>query len=93
MLKAKLMNQVKDKFGGTFEKKNGKWYWKEELVTTNWLLNKLNKIFRPDEPIGKKLPVQEEMPIPQPQPIQEVVSDVPVVKKSAPKKKKESETL
>lgn len=87
MIKSKLMNQIKDKFGGKFEKKNGRWYWKESLVTTNWLLNKLNESIRLNEPIKK---VQTDIPAPATEP---VIEAAPIIKKSAPKKKKESEPL
>lgn len=87
MLKAKLMNQVKEKFGGNYEKRDGRWYWGDNLVTTNWLLNKLNESVRPDEPIKK---VQTEVAAPVTEP---VVEASPIIKKAAPKKKKESDTL
>ena len=90
MLKAKLMNQVKDKFGGQFIKKDGRWYWNNELVTTGWLLNKLNSpTFVPDQ-LPKKMPEQIDIPAPTPESIKEAAYVAP--KKSAPKKKKESET-
>ena len=87
MLKAKLMNQVKDKFGEKFVKKQGRWYWGENLVTTNWLLNKLNESVRPDEPIKV---VQTEVAAP----VTEIVNEAPpLVKKTTVKKKKEDSSL
>lgn len=88
MLKAKLMNQVKNKFGGKFVKNNGRWYWGEQLVTTNWLINKLNETVRPDEPIKK---VQTEVAAPVTEPVLEAA---PIItKKPVIKKKKETDTI
>jgi len=47
MTKTKLMLKLKDKFGGTYTKENGRWFWSKgkerHLVTTNWLLSELEK--------------------------------------------------
>lgn len=47
MTKTKLMLKLKDKFGGTYAKENGRWFWskgkEKHLVTSGWLLNELKK--------------------------------------------------
>ena len=47
MLKGKLMKRMKDKFGGEYNKTDGRWYWSngndKTLVTTAWLLKKLDE--------------------------------------------------
>lgn len=47
MLKGKLMKKMKEKFGGNFTKTDGRWYWSNggdnTLVTTSWLLKKLDE--------------------------------------------------
>jgi hypothetical protein len=87
MTKTKLMLKLKDKFGGTYAKENGRWFWskgkEKHLVTSGWLLNELKKpVPKPEVKSSSKKAkvviapevVKEEVPAPAP-----VVEEVPPV--------------
>ena len=67
MLKTKLMKKVKEKFGGDFIRTNGRWYWNNELVSTNWLLNKLKQpiVVQKEEIVVKETAKQEVISAPE----------------------------
>ena len=84
MTKTKLMLKLKDKFGGTYAKENGRWFWskgkEKHLVTSGWLVNELNKPATETKSSKKAKVVitpevvKEEVPAPAP-----VVEEVPPV--------------
>jgi len=47
MIKTQLMTRYKTKFGGSYVKEDGRWFWvkgkERHLVTTSWLLAELKK--------------------------------------------------
>jgi len=90
MLKAKLMSQLKHRKGGEYVKEDGRYYWlyldEKHVVTTGWLLQKLeevNKELSSPTPILPKI-VEEKVEEVKPQEITE-----PKPKKPTSKKKKE----
>ena len=94
MLKAKLMSQLKHRKGGEYVKEDGRCYWlyldEKHLVTTGWLLHKLEEVNKelssPTPVLPKKVEVKAE------EPKQEtVVEQKP--KKAPVKKKKEVDTI
>ena len=90
MLKAKLMSQLKHRKGGEYVKEDGRYYWlyldEKHLVTTGWLLNKLEQVNKelasPTPILPKNIEVKIEEKTPEVQTEQKP-------KKLAPKKKKE----
>jgi hypothetical protein len=92
MLKSKLMTELKFRKGGEYIKENGHYYWlylnEKHFVTTGWLIQKLAEVDAEEKQQKEEIKeikkieevkiVQEEQPKP--------------VKKSIPKKKKETET-
>jgi hypothetical protein len=92
MNKSKLMIELKNKKGGTFVKEGGRWYWingsEKTLVTTGWLLNKINE---PETAKTEPVQVKEEQKV-EPVAVVEEAKAV-TVKKPTPKKKKESDIL
>lgn len=87
MTKTMLMTRYKTKFGGSYVKENGRWFWikgnERHLVTTGWLLAELKKprktkFHKNMEPTPEpKTPVVEEV---KEEVKEEVVEEVKVVK-------------
>jgi len=78
MIKSQLMTKYKTKFGGSYVKEDGRWFWvkgkERHLVTTNWLLTELKKPRKTK--FHKNMEVEPE-PTPEPEP--EPVVEEPVV--------------
>lgn len=64
MIKTRLMRKYKEKFGGTYERENGRWFWtkgkERHLVTSGWLMNELQK----PAPVSTKSKPKVEAPKP-----------------------------
>lgn len=83
MIKSQLMTKYKTKFGGSFVKEDGRWFWvkgkERHLVTTNWLLTELKKPRKTK--FHKNMEVEPEpAPVaePAPEPVVEEVIEEPV---------------
>lgn len=64
MNKAKYMARYKDRFGGSYVKENGRWYWtkgkEKHLVTGGWLIHELSKpVEKPKKSVTSSKPVAE----------------------------------
>lgn len=85
MIKTQLMTRYKTKFGGSYVKEDGRWFWvkgkERHLVTTNWLITELKKprkakFHKNMEPAPTPVPE----PTPEPEPVvEETVTEKPVV--------------
>lgn len=77
MIKSKLMNQYKSKFGGEYVKENGRWFWvkgkEKTLVTSGWLVRELSK------PAPKPAPKKTKVVLDEPKVPEVVKEEVPVV--------------
>ena len=81
MIKSKLMHQYKSKFGGEYQKENGRWFWvkgkEKTLVTSGWLVRELAKPAPKPEP--KSTPKKAKVVFGEPKVPEVVKEEVPPV--------------
>lgn len=102
MIKTKLMHKYKEKFGGTFVKEDGRWFWvkgkEKHLVTSGWILSEMNKpVSKPKtikiEPKVEVTSVSEKQPEPakpQSKLVNKVIKSAETVLPKVEEKKEES---
>lgn len=85
MIKSQLMTKYKTKFGGSYVKEDGRWFWvkgkERHLVTTNWLIMELKKPRK--SKFHKNMEVEPEpTPVAEPEPVVELVTEEPLAQES-----------
>lgn len=92
------MHRYKEKFGGSYTKEDGRWFWikgkEKHLVSTGWLINELNKPVTKPKAETRKLvePVIKEVKPEIQKPAEIVTKTVTKVAKEEPVKKPIEET-
>lgn len=102
MIKSRLMHRYKEKFGGSYTKENGRWFWikgkEKHLVTTGRLLHDLKnaktttkskpkaETQKPVEPVIKEVKPEIQKPV------ETVTKTVTKIVKEEPVKKPVEET-